>query len=364
MMDKIAGTEFISTLVQQRMTRFAGVPCSSFKGLFDSTDLEYLAAPHEGLAYAWAVGGHLAGCPTGVLTQNSGVCNLMNALTSLALPCDVPVFSLVSMRGWPTPESDEAQHAVMGGATEGILRKTGAMVRVMEAARYADQLDELLHSTEKKPRFLLAPKGMLAWEEAPSVRDEWRVRRELSAMEVVRVIAQARQPEVIAVATTGFISRYLANFGDLPTNFYMQGSMGHAPALAAGFAAASGKSVIVLDGDGALAMHPSAMSLIGDSSLRIVHVVIDNGSYASTGSQALPMVPEWEQLALAYRYDRYSDVSTAADLSQAFCMAMSEPGSALIVAHTNNEVCNDVPRASTLINMSSMFTRLQDATGR
>ncbi|WP_236756149.1 thiamine pyrophosphate-dependent enzyme [Actinomyces radicidentis] len=363
-MEKLAGEQFVATLVELGMTRFTGVPCSTFKGLFHAPELKYLPAPHEGLAYAWAVGGHLAGRPTGVISQNSGVGNLINALTSLALPCDVPVFSLVSLRGYPTPESDEAQHVVMGGATEGILRETGAMVQVMDAACYADQMDELLHGTQPKPRFLLVPKGMLVWEAASPVRDDERARRPMSAMDVARVVAEVRPPEVATFATTGFSSRYLASFGDLPTNFYMQGSMGHVPALAAGFAAASGQPVVILDGDGALAMHPGAMSLVGRAGLHVVHVVVDNGTYASTGSQALPMVPQWHQLAQAYQYDHCADVSNAVDLAEALRAAVEGAGATLIVARTNDDVCNDVPRASTLIRMNDMFTRLQTEVAR
>ena len=356
-MTRVSGSTFINELVQQGITRFSGVPCSSFKGLFSAPELEYMPAPHEGLAYAWAVGSHLAGRPTGVITQNSGVGNLMNALTSLAIPCGVPVFSLVSLRGWPTPESDEAQHAVMGQATKNILRKTGAMVQIMDAEHYQNQLRQLLHADAKVPRFLLVPKDLLVWKDTAPSNYEGNEHHELSAREVVQIIAEFRHSDMPIFSTTGYTSRYLASFGDLPTNFYMQGSMGHAPALAAGYAAASGRNVIILDGDGALAMHPGSMSLIGGSSLHVVHVVISNGMYASTGGQTLPMTPDWKQLAHAYKYDFYLDVDTASDLAQACISTSTITGSSLIVAHTNNQVINKLPRASTLIKMNDMFMR-------
>lgn len=358
-MSKVAGADFIDALVEESLTHFAGVPCSSFSGLFNAPELCYFPAPHEGLAYAWAVGGYLAGRPTGVITQNSGVGNLMNALTSLALPCEVPVFSLVSLRGYPTPESDEDQHVVMGQATEALIRETGALVQMMEAERYREQLSELIHATVKTPRFLLIPKGMLEWDKTSFSHPE-NEHSELSALGAVQVLAKERRRGTPTFATTGYTSRYLASTGDVPYNFYMQGSMGHVPALAAGFAAASGRATLIIDGDGALAMHPGAMSLLSDSKIDAVHVVIVNGSYASTGGQTLPAMPRWRDLAHAYGYDRCLEVNSAFELAESYSSASTAGGVSLVIVRVNDVVCSDVPRASNFIKMNEMFSRFHE----
>lgn len=359
----VPGSEFIDTLVELGVTRFSGVPCSSLRGLFQSPKMEYIPAPHEGLAYAWAVGAHLAGRPTGVIVQNSGICNLMNALTSLAVPCRVPVFSIVSLRGWPLPEDDEMQHAVMGRIAEPLLHMAGAKAQIMDARFYRDQLTDLIGDSNPVPRFLLVPKDLLVWDEVSFTSSAGNESLDMTAKEVVRVVAESRDFYTPIFATTGYTSRYLASFGDLTTNFYMQGSMGHVPALAAGFASASGKSVVILDGDGALTMHPGAMSLIGGSSLSIVHLVINNGTYASTGSQSLPMEPVWQRLAEAYHYDEFSCVDNPSDLKQAYDASVSGGGSRMIIARTNEITEAAVPRASSLVTMSEMFARFFNGVG-
>jgi phosphonopyruvate decarboxylase len=89
------------------------------------------------------------------------------------------------------------------------------------------------------------------------------------------------------VSTTGYASRELATYGPRDQHFYMQGSMGFALGIALGVAWQSRQDpIFVLDGDGALIMRLG--SLVTAGALRrsnLVHVVLDNGAYASTGGQ-------------------------------------------------------------------------------
>ena len=92
---------------------------------------------------------------------------------------------------------------------------------------------------------------------------------------------------MVVVATTGKTARELAAWRDRSANLYVVGSMGCASSIALGIAtAAEGRGVVVLDGDGAALMRLEALVSIGAARpSRLVHVVLDNIAYESTGSQ-------------------------------------------------------------------------------
>jgi phosphonopyruvate decarboxylase len=89
------------------------------------------------------------------------------------------------------------------------------------------------------------------------------------------------------VSTTGYASRELATHGPRGQHFYMQGSMGFALGIALGVLWQSREEpVFVLDGDGALIMRLGSLVTAGAlQRSKLVHVVLDNGAYASTGGQ-------------------------------------------------------------------------------
>lgn len=89
-----------------------------------------------------------------------------------------------------------------------------------------------------------------------------------------------------AVFTTGFTSRVARDLDDRPGNFYMTGSMGLALSVGVGIAMVSGRRTLVVDGDGSLLMNPTGLvSAGGYADLPLVHLVIDDGEYESTGGQ-------------------------------------------------------------------------------
>ncbi|HCX85794.1 MAG TPA: hypothetical protein DHV14_11790 [Micrococcales bacterium] len=91
-----------------------------------------------------------------------------------------------------------------------------------------------------------------------------------------------------AVCTTGYTARLGAARGEdrvLP----LVGSMGLALPVGIGIAATTGRTTLVLDGDGSLLMNPADLLELGSRpDLPLVHVVLDDGAYASTGAQPVP----------------------------------------------------------------------------
>ena len=94
-------------------------------------------------------------------------------------------------------------------------------------------------------------------------------------------------PEDVVVSTTGMISRELFAVCERPANFYMLGSMGLASALGLGLALLEpSRSVVVLEGDGSALMTMGTLALIASESPgNLLHVVLDNEAYESTGAQ-------------------------------------------------------------------------------
>src|SRR5260363_186197 len=89
------------------------------------------------------------------------------------------------------------------------------------------------------------------------------------------ILATTNQPIIF---TTGYSCRIAAHLRHRPNHFYMTGSMGLAVALATGL------PTVVVDGDGSLLMNPASLIVAGAiPDLSLLHVVLDDGVYASTG---------------------------------------------------------------------------------
>ncbi len=104
-------------------------------------------------------------------------------------------------------------------------------------------------------------------------------------IEAIQQIMESVTDELV-IATTGMISRELYAVRDRPENFYICGSMGCALPIGIGLAMCTDRRVIVLDGDGAALMSLGSLVLSRFLKLpNLVHYILDNGTYASTGDQ-------------------------------------------------------------------------------
>jgi len=73
---------------------------------------------------------------------------------------------------------------------------------------------------------------------------------------------------------------------DQPTNFYMLGTMGLSSSIGLGLALAQDKTVISIDGDGSILTNMGTLPTIANNVAdNFVLLIIDNGSYGSTGDQ-------------------------------------------------------------------------------
>ena len=104
--------------------------------------------------------------------------------------------------------------------------------------------------------------------------------------EAVEIIAKSVGNSPI-VSANGFMSRDLFEVQDKESNFYMIGSMGLASSIGLGLALKNSKKrIFVFDGDGNILMNLGSLITIGSLQPKnLIHIVFDNNSHESTGSQ-------------------------------------------------------------------------------
>ena len=300
----IAGSTFVSALVDRGFRTFSGVPCSYLTPLIntviDSDQLDYVAAANEGDAIAIAAGSQLAGRPAVVLFQNSGLGNAVNPITSLTYTFRVPILVITTWRGQPDRPADEPQHHLMGQITPQMLETM--QLPTSHLPETEEELPALLDSIDQsmaagQAHGLIVSKGIISGDATPRPHPP----REIAPTptwptfsgapfdpdETMRTLVDATE-DAIVIATTGFTGRALYAAADRDNHFYMVGSMGCASSLGLGLARAHPqRRVVVLDGDGAFLMRMGAAATVGAyAPPNLTHVLLDNQVHDSTGSQA------------------------------------------------------------------------------
>lgn len=90
----------------------------------------------------------------------------------------------------------------------------------------------------------------------------------------------------LVVSNIGLPSQELHMMDDQPSNFYMLGTMGLASSIGLGLALAQSAKVIAIDGDGSVLTNFGTLPTIANNvANNFILLIIDNGSYGSTGDQ-------------------------------------------------------------------------------
>ena len=90
----------------------------------------------------------------------------------------------------------------------------------------------------------------------------------------------------LVVCNIGLPSQELHMHDDQPSNFYMLGTMGLASSIGLGLALAQDAPVIAIDGDGSVLTNFGTLPTIANNVAdNFILLIIDNGSYGSTGDQ-------------------------------------------------------------------------------
>jgi phosphonopyruvate decarboxylase len=354
----VSSQRFIDELTARDFGPYIGVPCSFLRPfidyVIDRQDLDYIAATNEGEALAIAAGAQLAGRKPVVMLQNSGLGNLVNPLASLTYVFKIPVLIIVTHRGEPG-RRDEPQHVLMGRITTQLLDELAVEHAEFPASDDAigarvDLAVAHMANTGLPFAFVLRKNTVDEYSPRPREAAQRRPMGRLltptenaaipSRRDAIALIA-ASSADALIIATTGKTGRELFEYNDCPSHFYVVGSMGCASSLALGVARETDARVVVLDGDGAALMRLEALASIGyQAPANLLHVVLDNESYESTGRQTtISSSVHFPEIGAACGYATSRSASGAAELRAALASTRAEPGPHLI--HTRVGISTD-----------------------
>lgn len=295
---------FLSEAKANGFDFFTGVPCSFLTPLINATiedpGSSYVAAVSEGEAVAIASGAWLAGRQTVVMFQNSGLGNAINPLTSLNYPFRIPTLVICTWRAGPGLK-DEPQHELMGEITPDLFD----IMRIPRMAFPANQqtVAETLQDVRKRMDESALPVALIMQKDdvAPYALNEGATAQKMakgavvdhltgdinvSRYTVLEELLKEVSDQTAIIATTGKCGRELFTIDDRPQHLYQVGSMGCAAGMGLGVALNAPNPVVVVDGDGALMMKMGTLATIGAYAPKnLTHLVLDNGTYDSTGGQ-------------------------------------------------------------------------------
>lgn len=340
----LEATHFVDTALSSGFDFYTGVPCSFLTPLVNETssrrDLSYVVATSEGEAVAIAAGAYLAGKKTIVMSQNSGLGNMINPLTSLNFPFRIPTLLIVTWRGRPG-HPDEPQHEFMGRITSSML----ALLQIPTALLpSSDDLTRTFMTTissaiaSGSSYALIARKGDFA---ETNLSERPLPHKTVAAIErgdessdrparvsVLEHLLGLVTDDTAIIATTGKTGRELYTLQDRDQHLYMVGAMGSASAVGLGVAMSSRKPVVVVDGDGAALMRMGTFATVGAlGPENFLHILLDNGVHDSTGGQqTVSNRVDWGSIAAATGYRHIVSVTRIDDFARAFCALQSQLG--------------------------------------
>ena len=160
------------------------------------------------------------------------------------------------------------------------------------------------------------------------------------------IAATGHEPVIF---TTGYSCRIARGIADRPSHFYMTGSMGLASSIGIGVARETGRTTVVVDGDGALLMNPVGLVTAGAlSDLPLVHVLLDDGRYASTGGQLVPSTRT--DLCGWAKASGYARVRSTADLAEFGAIVREEIASCVAPVFVHGVVAEADPPVAARID--------------
>lgn len=162
------------------------------------------------------------------------------------------------------------------------------------------------------------------------------------------VAGQAEMAGAYVFAGNGYNARALCAVKDRPEFFYMVGSMGLCPALAAGFARFVSRPVLAVEGDGnalmGLSGYPACAAAVRGT---FVHLVLDNGLYETTGGQrTLAGQVDLVRVATAVGYLRALSTPDETSLERALAEALRSGSMTFIHVPTDITKGPPPPRVS------------------
>lgn len=317
--------EFINLLEREGLTFLTGVPCSYLGNLLayindlPKSTIKHIIATNEGEAVGIATGYHLSSGQVPIIyLQNSGLGNAINPLTSLMdkQVYSIPSILFLSWRGEPG-KPDEPQHIKMGSIMLDLLKNLDipyefAAHDISDTTNHIHKLKQIALEKQKPTALIFRDNLIEKPDHKKIIQKQSLMKRE----EILRIILKKIDNSPI-ISTTGKTSREIFELREQAgqphdQDFMVVGSMGYASSIGYGVTLNTNKNVYVIDGDGAVLMHMGNLATIGHYKPKnLMHVIIDNGSYESTGEQpTVSSTIKWSQVFMGSGYKAINVIQT------------------------------------------------------
>jgi len=135
------------------------------------------------------------------------------------------------------------------------------------------------------------------------------------------------------ICNLGFPSQELYSIRDSERFFYMLGSMGLSSSIGLGLSTQVDETVVSIDGDGSVLMNLGTLSTIARQAPKnFILLIVDNGSYGSTGDQPTQTAKGTSLAAIAAAAGIKSSIEVAgAEAADALRQRLGQPGPHVIV---------------------------------
>jgi sulfopyruvate decarboxylase alpha subunit len=358
----LVSQELLDVLKAQDIQCYASFPDKWLNPLLHVLDADadvlHLPTTIEREALGIAVGAQLAGLRSALVMQNSGIGNLLNDWASLARNYGVAVPWIVSDRG--SAGEQVTTQMIWHGQLRAVLAAAEIPAQTFAAAAQLPAVPPFIQHGYATRQCVAALFPYTFWRddltacrtevEVPVItplRPGWCPVQHGSAVAASRLAW--RRFEALAClldtltdewlfVTLGDPCKEVYALWDRAETFYMLGSMGLVLPLGLGFARAYAalrgqRKTVVVDGDGSQLMQLGALGTCAREQPDLALVVIDNGSYGSTGNQ--PTLTRThvhlEGVARAFGLTNTVTVHTPQELTHRLHTVLSTPGPSLTV---------------------------------
>jgi len=360
------GLDILEIFKKNGMNYFTGVPDSTFKGfineLYSANGITHRLAVNECEAIFLAGGYHVSTGNIGVCyMQNAGLGKTVNPITSYIVPYSIPMLLLIGWRGEPG-EKDEPQHVFMGNITLRLLGLLGIPYDILDdnikvVESQIKTASKYMKETNKPYALIIRKKNNIEGKKFSDM-DSFlggEKKGNITREDIVKAVIHNMESKDIIVSTTGKVSRELYEFREErgeghSKDFLNVGGMGGALSQAIEIALQHpDRKVFCIDGDGAALMQLGSMITAGYYHPKnLIHIIIDNKSYQSTGNQ--PSISESMHFGAISCSCGYKKGGTAFFYKQFYEYLeefKKEEGPCLIVAHCSKTCRSNLGRPTT-----------------
>ena len=318
----LTGKRVVDEIMKCGITHIVWLPDSDAQFMYDAMSsqpgLTLVPMCREGEGIAIAAGLIIAGKKAMVLHQNTGFFESGDSVRDLALDLQLPLLLMLGYVGW---QRDVPMTNSAGVYLEPILDAWGIKHYLLETDDDVEKISMAYKETNetKRPVAVLITKEYQS--ECKSQTGKVAVRgTTMDCIEAEKVISRHRHGAIVITAQTAD-HEWPQISSDPDLDIAGIHCMGKASSLGLGLALAlPGKKVIVLDADGALLMNLGSLVTIANMApTNLIHFVMENGIYRTTGGQPIPGAGKFSFSGLAkdagyhhvYEFDNLEDLENS-----------------------------------------------------